>query len=156
MKFRGNHIYLSVVCNFIDTKLGLYRLYLIGFYFLLWGCKTKHPLLSDTCASIRNENFVFFTYDDGTGRLGVNKLSTFVRRTDTVVTYTIQPFDVVHKYKIEWINPCEYKLTPFGPLSVVDSLSQRFTPYTHKIIKIDKTYILEYSSTMIDTLWIDK
>jgi len=123
---------------------------------MICSCQSKHLSTVNNCASIRNGQFVYFTYDDGSRRLGHDKLSTFITRTDTLVTYTIQPMGIVHTYKIDWIGSCEYKLRPFGPISWVDSLSQQFAPYTHKILKVEKKYILEYSSTMIDTFWIDK
>lgn len=150
-------VYLNVVCiilNFI-LQVQFCRLSLFGICLILCRCQTKH-LSVYKCASVKKGQFVYYTFDDGRGRLGTDQLSTFITRNDTVATYTIQPFGIIHKYKIEWINSCEYKLTPFEPMSWADSLSQRFNPFSHKIVKVDKKYILEYAATMIDTLWIDK
>ena len=130
------------------------RTLIVCLFLTVLGCQAKHVTVAK-CSSVRNAKFVYYTYDDGRHRLGHDKLSTFITRGDTIVTYTIQPIGITHKYKIDWINSCEYKLTPFAPMSWSDSLSQRFTPYSHKIIKVDKKYILEYAATMIDTLWID-
>lgn len=104
--------------------------------------------------TVRNGKFFKHEYNV-TGTVGWTKLSTSITRTDSFATYIIQPLGIVHRYKIDWINSCEYQLTPFGPLSWSDSLSMRFAPYSHKIIKVDKKYILETASTMVDTLWFD-
>jgi hypothetical protein len=132
----------------------LWRTSIIGLLITIFACQAKHVAV-DKCSSVRNAKFVHYKYDDGTHRLGHGKLSTFITRNDSFITYTIQPIGITHTYKIEWINSCEYKLARLTPMSWSDSLSQRFAPYSHKIIKVDKNYILEYASTMIDTLWID-
>jgi hypothetical protein len=94
----------SVVCINQSFYFVQYRRHLLTviFLFLIWGCQLKR-LSKSKCASTHNGQFVHYTYDDGSGRLGQPKLSTFITRTDTIVTYTT--IGISHKYKIEWVKP---------------------------------------------------
>jgi hypothetical protein len=123
---------------------------------LLYGCNVQ-KVSADTCKSLQKGRFTQHLYN--TSGLGHWKhVVVEIDRSDSIEIRTTKfPLDLTSRYKIEWLDGCQYKLHVLELKTFADTMYSQMYPKgsKHKILKTTNEYVIEKTGNSIDTLWRD-